>query len=153
MKFQRDSQREEERRVNRICGGRDWGTETSGCEGLRGIARGWRRGWRNFAQPRNGSFRARTIPRVCTRVSENSAAKMPGKTVVVCEGRALAFRLLFSNVINPFVLSQSVRTSNANFVTAVQSEYRQERNVWYLRSFFSSSFLNYLIYLTQFVEF
>lgn len=77
------------------------------------MAEGEREGG-NFAQPRNGSFCARTADdSAClhARVGENSAAKMPGKTVVVCEGRALAFRLLFSNVINPLSFSQGVRTS------------------------------------------
>lgn len=72
-----------EKRVNRICSGRD-------CEERKRTARD---GGRNFAQPRNSSFRTqRTIPHVCARVSENSAAKMLGKNVVVCEGRASAFR-------------------------------------------------------------
>lgn len=71
-----------EKRVNRICSGRD-------CEERKRTARDG--GW-NFAQPRNSSFRAqRTIPHVCTRVSENSAAKMPRKNVVVRGGRACQF--------------------------------------------------------------
>lgn len=83
-----------EKRVNRICSGRD-------CEERKRTARD---GGRNFAQPRNSSFRVqRTIPHVCTRVSENSAAKMSEKNVVVCEGRAFAFRRFSVCVINPFI--------------------------------------------------
>lgn len=99
-----------EKRVNRICSGRD-------CEERKRTARD---GGRNFAQPRNSSFRALwTIPHVCTRVSENSAAKMLGKNVVVCEGRASAFRQFSQHVINPFILVRYLHTFLTNFAKAI----------------------------------
>lgn len=81
MKFQRDPHNESGRDgTNRICSGRDWGTKTNGER--------WARAKFRATAKQLFPLTARTIPHVCTRVSENSAAKMPGKIVVVCKGRA-----------------------------------------------------------------